>query len=246
MNRTRHLLVGAIAAVALLTGSACSNSGTEQAAGSSSTTPSNATPATATHNQADVKFAHHMIPHHQQAIEMSDMILAKPDIDPRVSDLATEIKAAQGPEIQQMQDWLTQWGMPTMAMTPGMGMPGMEMTPGMEMPGMGSETPAPSESEAPGSSPSPSGSMVPGMDGMSPMMGMMSPADMDALNNAQGVEAGKLFLTQMIEHHQGAITMAQNEIENGEFPAAITLAETIVTSQQKEIDTMNQTLTSLG
>ena len=84
------------------------------------------------------------------------------------------------------------------------------------------------------------------MDGMSPMMGMMSPADMDALNNAQGVEAGKLFLTQMIEHHQGAITMAQNEIENGEFPAAITLAETIVTSQQKEIDTMNQTLTSLG
>ncbi|MCH9766186.1 MAG: DUF305 domain-containing protein [Actinomycetia bacterium] len=248
MNRKRTLLVGTITAAALLTGSACSNSGTEQPA-SSSTTSTTAAPtseAAAAHNQADVKFAHHMIPHHQQAIEMADMILAKPDIDPRVTDLATKIKTEQASEIKQMQDWLAEWGMPTMAMTPGMGMPGMEMTPGMEMPGMGGETPAPSQSEAPGSSPSPSGSMMPGMEGMSGMMGMMSPADMDALNNAQGVEASKLFLTQMIAHHEGAITMAQNEIEKGEFGAAITLAETIATSQKSEIDTMNQILASLG
>ena len=94
----------------------------------------------------------------------------------------------------------------------------------------------------------PSGSMMPGMPGMDDMPGMegmMSPADMQALQNAQGVEAGKLFLTQMIKHHQGAITMAQNEIKNGQFPDAVALAKSIATSQQKEIDTMNHILGSL-
>lgn len=88
--------------------------------------------------------------------------------------------------------------------------------------------------------------MMPGTNGMPAMNGMMSPADMDALKNAQGVAASKLFLTQMIQHHQGAITMAQSEIKNGQFPATVTLAKSIATSQQKEIDTMNQILASLG
>jgi uncharacterized protein (DUF305 family) len=64
-------------------------------------------------------FAQHMIPHHQQAIEMSDIVLSKQEIDPRVVDLADKIKVAQGPEIQQMQSWLSQWGQPTMPMMPG-------------------------------------------------------------------------------------------------------------------------------
>ena len=37
----------------------------------------------------------------------------------------------------------------------------------------------------------------------------MSDADMTALQNAQAVEASKLFLTQMIAHHEGAITMVK-------------------------------------
>jgi len=73
----------------------------------------------------------------------------------------------------------------------------------------------------------------------------MSPAQMDALKNAQGVDAGKLFLTGMIKHHQGALTMAQNEIANGQFPDAIAMAKSILVSQQKEIDTMKQILASL-
>jgi uncharacterized protein (DUF305 family) len=42
----------------------------------------------------------------------------------------------------------------------------------------------------------------------------------------------------MIEHHEGAITMAQMEISLGKNPDAITLAKNIVESQQKEITTM--------
>jgi uncharacterized protein (DUF305 family) len=86
---------------------------------------------------------------------------------------------------------------------------------------------------------------MPSMSGAPGMAGMMSEADMTALQNAQGVEASKLFLTQMIAHHEGAITMAQNEIKDGQYPAAVELAKAIVTAQQKEIDTMKGILATL-
>jgi len=194
-------------------------------------------------------FARHMIPHHQQAIQMSDTVLAKQGIDARVVDLANTIKAAQGPEIQQMQSWLSQWGEPTMPMMPGM-MPGQSPLPTQSgdphHSGPPSATPSqtmmPSGTMTPGESMMPGGPMMPGMDGV---MGMMSDADMAALHNAEGVDASKLFLQQMISHHQGAITMAQTEIDTGQFAAAVDLARSIATSQQQEIDTMQGMLASL-
>lgn len=68
---------------------------------------------------------------------------------------------------------------------------------------------------------------------------------MAALRNAQGVEASKLFLTQMITHHEGAITMAQTEVDSGGSHPAITLARAIIDTQQKEIDTMKGILATL-
>lgn len=65
---------------------------------------------TAEFNAADEMFVTMMIPHHEQAIEMSDMLLSKPDPDPRVADLAQRIKDAQGPEIETMKEWLDNWG----------------------------------------------------------------------------------------------------------------------------------------
>lgn len=210
-------LAAGAAAVAVL--SACGNSGTATEA----TSPASATSAPGAgaeaHNDADVRFAQMMIPHHQQAIEMGDMLLAKQGIDPRVASLATDIKAAQGPEIEQMQGWLTEWGVSS---TPG-GMPGHDM-PGHQMPSGGM----------------PGGGM-PGMGGH----GMMSQQDMAALQNAQGVEASRLFLSQMIMHHRGAIMMAQQEIDGGQFGPAVQMARSIVTSQQQEIGTMEGLLKSL-
>ena len=61
-------------------------------------------------NDADVMFAQMMIPHHEQAIEMSDIAL-----DPTVgaSDavkaLAASIKSAQDPEIATMTGFLSSW-----------------------------------------------------------------------------------------------------------------------------------------
>ena len=49
----------------------------------------------------------------------------------------------------------------------------------------------------------------------------------------------------MIAHHQGAIAMAQDEIKSGPYPPAIAMSQSIVTSQQKEIDEMQAILASL-
>ncbi len=95
--------------------------GTIALAGCSSATPTDhssmpgmdhsATDAPAsTANDADAMFAEMMIVHHQQAVEMSDIVLGKEGVDPRVVDLAERIKAAQAPEIEKMQGWLDGWG----------------------------------------------------------------------------------------------------------------------------------------
>jgi uncharacterized protein (DUF305 family) len=252
---TRTLLtgVGAVAALAIAVG--CSNSG-EQPAGQTTTAATATASATNTpggesHNQADVMFAMQMIPHHQQAIEMSDVVLNKEGIDPRVTELANQIKAAQGPEIQQMQGWLNQWGSPMPMPSGHMPMPSGHMPmPSGSVPMSPGHMPMPSGSVpvSPGNMPGhddmpsqggmPTMSGMPGTPGMPGMTGMMSPQDMTALQNAQGIEASKLFLTQMITHHEGAITMAQTEIEDGQYPAAVELARAIITAQQREIDTM--------
>ena len=53
----------------------------------------------------DIMFAQMMIPHHQQAVDMSDLALAR-STNPQILALATQIKAAQAPEIAEMKHWL--------------------------------------------------------------------------------------------------------------------------------------------
>jgi uncharacterized protein (DUF305 family) len=195
----RWALIGAAALAALVIMTGCSSSGNKSATSGTSSAGSSAvstsTPATSAHNQADITFAQNMIPHHEQhCIQMSDMILGKQGIDPRVVQMANQIKAEQGPEIQQMRSWLTQWGQDTLSTAPTMA---------------------------------------------------MSDQDMTALQNAQGVDASKQFLTGMIQEHQAAIAMAQDEIKSGQYPPAVALAHSIVTNHQQEITTMQGILASL-
>lgn len=110
---TSLLLSTAVAGVLLLAGCASgSTAGSDvaPAPSASSGTPSDQGSGTTTANAGDEIFTTMMIPHHEQAIEMSDMILAKDGIDPRVTELAQQVKDAQGPEIAQMRGWLTEWG----------------------------------------------------------------------------------------------------------------------------------------
>jgi uncharacterized protein (DUF305 family) len=202
----RMILLAAGGLVALVLSAGCSSSDSaDEHTGHAMTASASATasaPGAQSRNDADVAFAQHMIPHHQQAVEMSDILLGKQGVDPRVSELATQIKSEQGPEIDQMQQWLTEWGTPAM---PDHG----------DMPGM----PA--------------------------MQGMVSEQDLTTLRNTTGADAARLYLTQMIAHHEGAIAMAQTEIKDGQYPAAVELARTIVSAQTSEIDTMKKIQASL-
>jgi len=151
-------------------------------------------------NQADAMFTMMMIPHHEQAIEMSELVLGRDDIDPEIVDLAEQIIAAQDPEIELMEDWLDDWGLPSMGGAMGGAMGG----------------------DGPG--------------------GMMSDDDLDAIEDAEGDEAERLYLEGMIEHHEGAIDMAQDVLDDGESTDVTELAETIIETQQVEIDLMDDLL----
>lgn len=207
------VVLNAVAAAALVFTAACSSDSGEPAGQATTTGPPAAaatdTAAAQEHNNADLDFVRNMIPHHEQAVEMSDILLAKPDIDPRVVDLANEIKAAQGPEIDQMQTWLDQWGDPDVEQTP------------------------------------PAGAEHGGHGAHGEMAGMLTEQELNQLRDAEGVDASRLFLTQMIAHHDGAVAMAQNEIDQGQSAEAIDLATAIIDTQQREIDTMREILGTL-
>jgi len=85
---------------------------------STGSTDTNVTNSESGFNDADVMFAQMMIPHHEQALELADMAL-----DPtlmaseQVKALASQIKAAQDPEIDVMTQWLTEWDQPLMDMS---------------------------------------------------------------------------------------------------------------------------------
>ena len=61
--------------------------------------------ATGAYSDDELMFASMMIPHHSQAVTMSELALAN-STSPDVLALATAIRDAQGPEITQMQSWL--------------------------------------------------------------------------------------------------------------------------------------------
>jgi len=160
------------------------------------THPSASTDSASAVNSADAMFVTMMIPHHQQAIEMSDMLLGKTGADEQVRALARRVKDAQGPEIEQMETWLAEWNM------------------------------------------EPAGQMSHGD-------GMMSADDMEALEAAQGNDAARLYLEQMIVHHEGAIEMAEVQLEEGRNPDVVALAQAVVDTQAAEIAEMRELLTQL-
>jgi len=63
-----------------------------------------ATQSNSEYSTDDIKFAEMMIPHHDQAIEMSDIALLN-TTNPDLLELAQEIKRAQSPEIEIMKSW---------------------------------------------------------------------------------------------------------------------------------------------
>ncbi|MFD7367824.1 DUF305 domain-containing protein [Nocardiopsis alba] len=151
----------------------------------------------AEYNQADVHFAQMMIPHHEQAVEMAD--LADDRAGDEVRELAEEIRAAQGPEIELMEGFLDDWG---------------------------------AEAEH-------------GMD-PSDMDGMLSEDQMSELEGSEGDAFDTLFMEYMVLHHEGAVMMAEAELDEGVNEEARALAQEIIDAQEREIELMNDLLGTDG
>lgn len=186
--------------------SAASSAGTEPstAASSEATSTAAAEPIAEEHGPADVMFAQMMVPHHEQALEMSRIVLAEEGVPEDVQTLAQQIEAAQAPEITRMQDMLAAWGVTDAQHMDHSGHGGME---GME--------------------------------------GMLTEEQLQALRDAEGPEAARLFLEGMIEHHQGAVDMAKTQLDDGQNPQARALAEDVIAAQEREIAQMEDMLADL-
>lgn len=82
-----------------------------------------------------------------------------------------------------------------------------------------------------------------GHGGMASMgEGMMSSDDMKQLGLRSGPAFDHQFLTMMVRHHQGAVSMANQELKSGRSSDAKSLARNIVKTQQAEIGEMQNLL----
>ena len=80
------------------------------------------------------------------------------------------------------------------------------------------------------------------------MPGMLTPEQMAQLDAARGKEFDRLFLTFMIQHHQGAITMVQELFSTqgaGQDESVFAFANDVQIDQETEIARMRQMLLEL-
>lgn len=174
--------------------------------------------ARTTYTADDVAFMQHMIVHHGQAVEMVALLETHGD-SPRIKLMGRRIALSQEAEIGLMRDWLAARHQPLeMA---GMAHAGHA---GMDHAAMGHAMPA---SETP------------------LMAGMLSPAQMERLAAARGPDFDRLFLTGMIQHHQGALDMVSDLLEHPDAAQDTLLSDfttSVVGDQSAEILRMQSLL----
>ena len=178
--------------------------------------------AKSSYTEADVRFMQMMIVHHQQAVDMSELVEARTNNEEIVA-AAGRILASQADEISFMKEWLAERGQP-LAMSHGLH--GAHQGHGdhsahaahMEMPGM-------------------------------TMAGMASPEQLAALKAASGTEFDRMFLTMMIAHHDGAIDMVEDLLDqpgSAADPILYRFVGDVDNEQSSEIEKMDTILANLS
>ena len=111
MTMLKRTLISAAAAIVALVG--CANdSGTSGTPMEHSSASASADPTTSAFNDTDTVFVQMMLPHHDQAVSMSDLLLDKRGVHPEVAGLARQIRDAQQAEIETMNGWFEAMGRP--------------------------------------------------------------------------------------------------------------------------------------
>ncbi|NNG98603.1 DUF305 domain-containing protein [Gordonia araii] len=196
-----------------------------------------------------VGFAQDMIVHHQQAVEMTQIVIERGS-DPTVRDLAVTMLTDQNKEIGQMTGWLQAWGAPLQ--NPGAPMSWMNHGPAnadadhcadghvdehCPAEGHGHHEHGKTDEHGHGPDPAPAGDQ-PVMDGMA------TDAEMARLRSLSGPAVDTYFLQLMLRHHEGGHHMMTMVIDpKGGAPDYVrTLAERMDKAQSSEESTMKQLL----
>jgi uncharacterized protein (DUF305 family) len=164
--------------------------------------------------EADTKFTQGMIHHHAQAVEMTALMPARTK-NKALLAFGKRISISQTDEINYMKQWLEDRGQ-AVPMEHGQ-MQHMAHMQGMDH----------------------SGHMD--MGSMPMMPGMLTPEQMNALAKASGPAFDRLFLTGMIQHHNGALIMVQQLFETpgaGQDNQLFDFATDVENTQTAEINIM--------
>lgn len=177
-----------------------------------------------TFTEADVGFMQHMIVHHAQAVEMVALLETRGS-DARVKLLGRRIALSQEAEMAIMRGWLEERGRPTEMQGMDHGAHAGMNHAGMDHAAMGHGPADPQDTPV--------------------MAGMLTPRQMQTLAAASGAEFDRLFLTGMIQHHQGALDMvaALMQTPNAAQDTLLSdFATSVIADQQAEILRMRSLL----
>ncbi|MDQ7879663.1 DUF305 domain-containing protein [Microbacterium sp. QXD-8] len=161
-----------------------------------------------------------MIPHHEQALALSGLVLDASGVRERTRALAEFIVADQTAEIETMRAWQNAWR----GAIPAGGSSGGHDGHGGAQPAAGA---------------------VPTGCGDHPhtqMKGMASAEQLAALDAAEGDAAERLFLDLMIAHHEGALEMAESAVREGTNAYVRSSGKHVLVEQQREIAAMTALL----
>ncbi|KRF08942.1 hypothetical protein ASH00_04500 [Arthrobacter sp. Soil782] len=184
-----------------------------------------AAPETPGTNSADAGFARDMQVHHSQAVEMSRIVRDQTD-DVVIRTIAYDIAMTQQHQVGQMYAWLEEWGLPQSSDADRMAW----------MAGSGHTAHADGGTGAEGEDDAAAGTLMPGM---------ATPEEMQALAEATGEDAERLYLELMIDHHIAGVDMAQAGVDLAEDPELRELARKMAAGQQIEIVEMEKLLAQL-
>ena len=163
--------------------------------------------ANSSYSPDDITFMQDMIPHHNQAVQMAELVGDRTNRQELV-DVAGRIDASQVDEIDFMQQWLRERGV---------------------------KAPDPTAHDA--------------MHTSHKMAGMASPDQMADLAQAEGTAFDRMFLELMITHHEGAVKMVEELLEqpgSAYDPVLFEFTDDVTNDQNAEIERMNALLASLS
>ena len=163
--------------------------------------------ANTSYSPDDVRFMQDMIPHHNQAMQMAELVAGRTN-RPELIDVAGRINVSQQDEITFMQQWLSERGEPV---------------------------PNPTAHDA--------------MHTDHRMAGMATPQQLEELAAAEGTDFDRMFLQLMITHHEGAVTMVEELLEQpgaAYDPVLFEFTNDVTNDQSAEIERMNALLVTLS